>query len=200
MIKGGTMSIIIKNTVDGFPVKLTTPSNLSDELFDKVQKAVDVVSIKFKPENLNTFIDNFYYIKKYYTGRLWWRRVYKTEKIKGFYIDSQDDIFNTDLDKIKEIINNADEIALGEGIDHEADFFWKIDSGTNNSVIGYTYKNIIWQYTYKNWANNMTANELAGHLAHELLHKLGGMHQYRNYALRKYTPTYAIGYYVAGRY
>ena len=67
-------------------------------------------------------------------------------------------------------------------------------------MVGYTYRNTVWQYTYRNWAENMTDEELAGHLVHEWLHKIGGEHAFKIHALRRHTFTYACGYYVAGRF
>jgi len=74
-------------------------------------------------------------------------------------------------------------------LDAEIDFFLKQDS----KVIGYTRPN-----THKIWINKkyfkkFNAAQLAGHLMHEWLHKLGFTHESENTQLRKYSVPYSIG-------
>jgi hypothetical protein len=183
----------------GFPFVVNTTSNLRPHIRDKFQRAVNIASEKLKEENLKPFIDNYSYTIDLFRGRWWWRRKVGEKKYEGFHVDISNDIFNTTPDKILEIIQNGNELVLGEGSDGEADIFWKLNSRTKRGVVGYTYTNTIWQWTYRNWVEGMSDRQLAGHLVHEWLHKLGGAHAFKYHVHRQHTVTYAVGYFVGGR-
>lgn len=188
----------------GFPFQVTTPSIEQFSipgLSTKFQEAVDIASERLKEENLREFVYRHFYEKKHYRRRWLRRKLVRTEKIKGFHVDTKNDIFNHyNLEGIVRVIMEGNELVLGEGADGEADVFWKLKNRNKRGVVGFTYTSTIWQWTYRNWVMNMTAEELAGHLVHEWLHKLGGKHTVKDHAYRRYTATYAIGYYVGGRY
>lgn len=188
---------IQSQVIDGFPFAVNTTSFLSEEMKDKFQKAVNIASERLKKENLKNFLGNYEYTISKYRGRLWWRKRVSTKTVKGFHVDTRGDIFDTSIEDILDIIQGGNELALGKGSDGEADVFWKLNDRSKKGVVGYTYTNTIWQWTYKNWAYNMTPEELAGHIVHEWLHKLGGKHAYKRHSLRKHTVVYAVGHYVA---
>jgi hypothetical protein len=91
----------------------------------------------------------------------------------------------------KRILEGAESLNKDKNntLDAEIDFFLKQDS----KVIGYTKRN-----THKIWINKkyfkkFNAAQLAGHLMHEWLHKLGFDHESDKTPLRKYSVPYAIG-------
>lgn len=193
--------LTIESKIDGgFPFKVTTPPFQNLELQYKLQRAVNIASQRLQPMFLKSFIDNFSFSYPIYKRR-WFRRVQVGTKTSNtFHVDTPSDIFNCSKKDMFKIVNNGNELVLGEGSDGEADVFWKLNPRSKRGVVGYTYANTVWQWTYLNWARNMSDEELAGHLVHEWLHKLGGKHSYKSHALRKYTFVYACGYYVGGRY
>lgn len=69
-------------------------------------------------------------------------------------------------------------------------------SDFESTVLGYTYPRSkrIWMNT--KYFNKHTAAEVAGHLTHEWLHKLGFDHERERNEDRKYTVPYAVGYIV----
>lgn len=188
------------NVIGGFPFTVNTTSHLSPVMKTKFQRAVNIASDRLREDNLKEFIENYYHKKVYTKGWWLWRRVVRTESREGFHVDTKSDIFNTSKAEILHTILAGKELNLGESADGEADVFWRLDNRNKAGVIGYTYRSTIWQYTYKNWAESMSVEVLAGHLVHEWLHKLGGEHAHKGHSLRKHTATYAIGYYVSGKF
>lgn len=69
-------------------------------------------------------------------------------------------------------------------------------SDFESKVLGYTYPRSkrIWMNT--KYFNKHTAPEVAGHLTHEWLHKLGFDHERERNEDRKYSVPYAVGYIV----
>ena len=63
-----------------------------------------------------------------------------------------------------------------------------------NSVVGYTNPSITYINVNTKFFNQYTANEVAGNLFHEWLHKLGYGHDASATAKRPYSVPYAIGY------
>lgn len=63
-----------------------------------------------------------------------------------------------------------------------------------NSVVGYTNPSITFINVNTKFFNQYTANEVAGNLFHEWLHKLGYGHDASATAKRPYSVPYAIGY------
>ena len=135
----------------------------------KFQRAVNIASDRLREDKLKEFIESYSHRKVYTRGWWLWRRVVKTVKREGFHVDIKSDIFNTNNTKILNIVLAGKELNLGEDADGEADVFWRLDNRNKAGVIGYTYRSTIWQYTYKNWAENMSDEVLAGHLVHEWL-------------------------------
>lgn len=66
----------------------------------------------------------------------------------------------------------------------------------NNSVVGYTNGSITYINVNTKFFNGYDANEVAGNLFHEWLHKLGYGHSASATASRPYSVPYAIGYIV----
>lgn len=64
----------------------------------------------------------------------------------------------------------------------------------NNNVVGYTNPSITYINVNTKFFNNYDANEVAGNLFHEWLHKLGYGHDSSATAKRPYSVPYAIGY------
>lgn len=67
---------------------------------------------------------------------------------------------------------------------------------TNNSVVGYTNPSITYINVNTKFFNTYAANQVAGNLFHEWLHKLGYGHDSSPTSKRPYSVPYAIGYMV----
>lgn len=65
-----------------------------------------------------------------------------------------------------------------------------------SSVVGYTSPSITYINVNTKFFNTYAANQVAGNLFHEWLHKLGYSHDSSATAKRPYTVPYAIGYMV----
>lgn len=102
--------------------------------------------------------------------------------------------FNSGLSNVqiyKTILAGAEKLNSFENntLDAEIDFFHKHDS----NVIGFTKRN-----THKIWINKkyfykFNPAQLAGHLMHEWLHKLGFSHEVERTSRRKYSVPYSVG-------
>lgn len=66
----------------------------------------------------------------------------------------------------------------------------------NNSVVGYTNPSITYINVNTKFFNNYAANQVAGNLFHEWLHKLGYGHDSSSTSRRPYSVPYAVGYMV----
>lgn len=66
----------------------------------------------------------------------------------------------------------------------------------NNTVVGYTSPSITYINVNTKFFNNYSANQVAGNLFHEWLHKIGYDHDSAATARRPYSVPYAIGYIV----
>lgn len=64
----------------------------------------------------------------------------------------------------------------------------------DNTVIGYTNGSITYINVNTKFFNQFSANEVAGNLMHEWLHKLGYDHDFDVTARRPYSVPYAVGY------
>lgn len=67
---------------------------------------------------------------------------------------------------------------------------------TNNSVVGYTNPSITYINVNTKFFNSYAANQVAGNLFHEWLHKLGYGHDSSSTSRRPYSVPYAVGYMV----
>ena len=63
----------------------------------------------------------------------------------------------------------------------------------NPNVVGYGNPGNKEIYTYRNWFEQFTVAEYAGHITHEWCHKLGFDHSFQHNRKRKYSVPYAIG-------
>jgi ssRNA-specific RNase YbeY (16S rRNA maturation enzyme) len=66
----------------------------------------------------------------------------------------------------------------------------------NNSVVGYTNPSITYINVNTKFFNQYAANQVAGNLFHEWLHKIGYDHDSSSTSRRPYSVPYAIGYIV----
>ena len=66
----------------------------------------------------------------------------------------------------------------------------------NNTVVGYTNPSITYINVNTKFFNNYAANQVAGNLFHEWLHKLGYGHDSSSTSRRPYSVPYAVGYMV----
>lgn len=66
----------------------------------------------------------------------------------------------------------------------------------NNSVVGYTNPSITYINVNTKFFNSYAANQVAGNLFHEWLHKLGYGHDSSSTSRRPYSVPYAVGYMV----
>jgi hypothetical protein len=64
----------------------------------------------------------------------------------------------------------------------------------NSSVVGYTNGSISYINVNTKFFNTYAANQVAGNLTHEWLHKLGYTHDSASTAKRPYSVPYAVGY------
>lgn len=78
--------------------------------------------------------------------------------------------------------------------DHEADIQIELDNSWSRNVIGYTYPTTPWQWIYAKFFHNWSAEEIAGNIMHEWLHKIGFDHEYQYTYNREYSVNYALGY------
>lgn len=69
-------------------------------------------------------------------------------------------------------------------------------SDFESSVLGYTYPRSKRIWMNVKYFNKHSASEVAGHLTHEWLHKLGFDHERERNEDRKYSVPYAVGYIV----
>lgn len=69
-------------------------------------------------------------------------------------------------------------------------------SDYSSNVLGYTWPRSKRIWMNKKYYNKHTPSELAGHLIHEWLHKLGFGHERERNELRRHSVPYAIGYIV----
>ena len=102
--------------------------------------------------------------------------------------------FNSGMSNLKiyqKILDGAESLnkIKNNTLDAEIDFFRKYDS----NVIGFTKKNTNKIWVNEKYLNKFTPAELAGHLMHEWLHKLGFGHEVEKTSNRKYSVPYSIG-------
>lgn len=83
---------------------------------------------------------------------------------------------------------------LNPEADGEADIQIELDTSWTRNVIGYTYPTTPWQWIYAKFFRNWSAEEIAGNLMHEYMHKLGFDHEYQYTYDREYSVPYALGY------
>ena len=78
--------------------------------------------------------------------------------------------------------------------DGEADIQIELDTSWTRNVIGYTYPTTAWQWIYAKFFRNWSAEEVAGNIMHEYMHKLGFDHEYGWTFEREFSAPYALGY------
>jgi len=159
--------------------------NAKPEHKEKLIEAAKLAGEVLSSPSFNSAVLNFSYS---YTYRVsFWRRIYKTEVVQGFYQAngmSNQDILNT--------INLGDELQNGNK-DGEVDVIINVQYPGKRGVLGWTYPDVIQQYISGWFLDDATVPELVGNLVHEWLHKIGFDHDYRATSLRPYSVPYAIG-------
>lgn len=115
------------------------------------------------------------------------------------FIDSNDRVQRkfhfTDLSNqevLAKILSGSE--VLSPDDDHEADIQVELDNSWSRNVIGYTYPTTPWQWIYAKFFRNWSAEEIAGNLMHEWLHKIGFDHEFYYTYDRDYSVNYALGY------
>ena len=78
--------------------------------------------------------------------------------------------------------------------DGEADIQIELDTSWTLNVIGYTYPTTPTQWIYAKFFRNWSAEEIAGNIMHEYMHKLGFDHEYQYTFNREFSVPYALGY------
>lgn len=149
-----------------------TYMNLTSTQKSKYNKAVEIVKKVVRTESFRTKVLNHKYggVKKFVDN--------------GGKTNSQiyQSILNA-AEKLKPLKNNT--MDLGVKMYY-----------TNNSVVGYTNPSITYINVNTKFFNSYTANQVAGNLFHEWLHKLGYGHASNATSSRPYSVPYAIGYMV----
>lgn len=114
---------------------------------------------------------------------------YYRKKLFGGYIDQP----YTNLEVLS-IIENAIEYP-GNSTKNCVDLYLNLIDGSNGSVIGYGINGQKEIYTYKKMFEVMKIEEIANHIVHEWLHKLGFTHaEYTTYfGKRDKSVPYAVG-------
>lgn len=147
-----------------------TYMNLTTSQKTKYNKAVEIVKKVVRTESFRTKILNHKYggVKKFVDNNG------KTNaQIYQSILDA--------AEKLKPLKNNT--MDLGVKMYY-----------TNNSVVGYTNPSITYINVNTKFFNQYSANQVAGNLFHEWLHKLGYGHASRATASRPYSVPYAVGY------
>jgi len=169
-------------------INLTTEGLTEKEKY-LCNQAVAIAEQRLNSEEFRDFILTHSYIRKTYTGKLWWKKEH-AERIFSFesceYTRAQ----------IYQSIMDGREV-LSPELDNEADIFLKVDPRSSRSVIGYTYPNTNWQWIYRKVLNSWGPKDVAGNLVHEWCHKLGFGHTYDYTVNRQYSVPYAVGYFVS---
>lgn len=146
--------------------------NLTDAQETKYNKAVAIVKKVVATEAFRTKVLNYKYLGK------------KQFADNGGKTNAQ--IYQSILDaaeSLKPVKNNT--MDLGVKMYYQA-----------SSVVGYTNPSITYINVNTKFFNSYAANQVAGNLFHEWLHKLGYKHDVSATAKRPYTVPYAIGYMV----
>lgn len=157
-----------------FKVKLEANNFFSDDLI-KLNKAIKYVEEFINSEYFEKFVLNFKFRDS----------IGQTKKCFHF----------TDLtnQQVLEKVMSGSEILTPE-VDGEADLKVGLDRSWTRNVIGYTYPTTPWQYIYAKFFCNWSAEEVAGNIMHEYMHKLGFDHEFKWSYDRDYSVPYALGY------
>ena len=159
--------------------------NAKPEHKAKLLKAAEIAGQVLSSQSFDELVLGFKYT---YTYRVsFWRRIYKTETVDGFYQAE-----GKSNKEILDIIKIGDELKKGER-DGEIDVIINVQYPGKRGVLGWTYPTIIQQYISGWFLDDASVPELVGNMIHEWLHKLGFDHDYRATALRPYSVPYAIG-------
>lgn len=116
---------------------------------------------------------------------------FKQEVYKADFVDT-DGLTNAE---IYDVIMSGKE-SYKPDVDYTLTFYLEIIHKRFSSAIAFTYPDIATIYLNRKFYKNMTAQQVAGTLAHEMCHKLGFNHAYYNTANRSKSVPYAIGYIV----
>lgn len=73
------------------------------------------------------------------------------------------------------------------------DLYLHLEPGGDGSVVGYGNEGDKWINTYAHAFADMEQHEVAGHIFHEWLHKIGFVHDFLDLPKRKYSVPYAVG-------
>lgn len=122
------------------------------------------------------------------------------ELVSTFSYEDRNGLINrnfhyTDLtnQQVLEKILSGSEVLTPEA-DGEADIQIELDTSWTRNVIGYTYPTTAWQWIYAKFFRNWSAEEVAGNIMHEYMHKLGFDHEYGWTFEREFSAPYALGY------
>lgn len=157
-----------------FKVKLQSSNFFSNDLI-KLNKAVKYLEEYFNTDEFKNFVHNFSFEDS--NGNI-------VEKFHMCVL-SREEVYL----KIK----SGSEILTPEA-DGEADLQVELDTSWTRNVIGYTYPTTAWQWIYAKFFRNWSAEEIAGNIAHEYMHKLGFEHEYKWTHDREFSVPYAVGY------
>jgi len=120
--------------------------------------------------------------------------------VLGFSFTDQDDSLVkhfhyttfTNVEVLAIILSGSE--TLTPEVDNEADIKIELDTSWTRNVIGYTYPTTPWQWIYAKFFRNWSAEEVAGNIMHEYMHKLGFDHEYGWTFEREFSVPYALGY------
>ncbi len=73
------------------------------------------------------------------------------------------------------------------------DLYLHLEPGGDGSVVGYGNEGDKWINTYETPFAGMSRPEIAGHIFHEWLHKIGFVHDFYDVPKRRYSVPYAVG-------
>jgi hypothetical protein len=168
------------NTIPMMKIKVNLRKSLGYEghNLDKLHKALGIIE---RAVNSEVFKNKILYYEFHYRKKLF-----------GGYIDTP-----YTSTQVLEIIENAVEYP-GNVERHSIDLYLELLTSSSGSVIGYGYPGEKEIYTYKDRFERMTSKEIANHIVHEWLHKLGFTHAHYNlpFGKRDQSVPYAVGRFI----
>jgi len=155
-------------------IKLHERENFNDEEDQKMDKALELLTIVINSDAFRRSILNFEYDNK--------------KQFSRNYVDLSTPLSNQE---VYELFMSGKESTNGVA-NNVLDLRWKISAKCPDSAIGTTFNRQRTE-TYRCKLEEMSAESFAGHIAHEYCHYLGFTHTKKYIVSRPYTVPYGIG-------